>query len=125
MGTASAVKKILNERLMILLSLVTLPGAALEVLAEIQPPWALIVDVIDWSVVSAFVLEYSAKLKLAPSKRRFVLDRWNLLNLLIMLLALAGFATASPILYSAPLLRIVRATKLLTESGRSSAELGR
>lgn len=119
------VQKILNERLMILLSLATLPGALLELLAEIQPPWALIVDVIDWSVVSVFVLEYSARLKLAPSKLRFVLDGWNLLNLFIILLALAGFATASPILYSAPLLRIIRTTKLLTESGRSSAELTR
>lgn len=110
---------------MLLLSLVTLPGALFQLLAQIQPPWALIADTLDWGIVFVFVLEYSAKLKLAPSKQRFVLDGWNLMNMFIILLALTGFVTASPILFSAPLLRIIRGTKLLTESGRSSAELGR
>ena len=57
--------------------------------------------------------------------KRFAAGGWNLLNLFIIVLALAGFATASPIFYSAPALRIIRGTRLLTESGRSSAEQSR
>ena len=124
MDLAFTVQKVLNEKRMLLLSALTVPGALIQLLRLASPEQSLVIDVADWVVISIFGIEYVVKFYSAPSTSQYVTDRWNLLNLLIILLAIGGAVTSSPPLYSAPLLRLFRATRLLTESGRSSLELG-
>lgn len=108
---------------MLVLSALTVPGALIQLFRLANPEQSLVIDVADWVVISIFVIEYVVKLYSAQWRSQYVTDRWMLLNLLIILLALGGAVTSSPLLYSAPLLRLFRATRLFTESGRSSLEL--
>lgn len=120
---AATAAEILDEKLMILLSLVTLATAVIQLLQILGPAAVSFLDLIDWAIVGVFVIEYVSKLYLSDSRGGYARLPWNILNLLIILLALTGFLFNSPLLYSAPLLRIVRVTKLFTESGRSSHEI--
>ncbi len=65
---ASAVGGVLTERLMLLLSLITLPGTLFQLLVHFNPNEALVLDLVDWAVVSVFILEFVSKLFLAPSR---------------------------------------------------------
>jgi ion transport protein len=111
----------LTEKLMVFLSLVTLPGTLYQLLGLATPAEATAFDLLDWGVVSIFAVEYVSKLYLAVNRTTFAKSPWNVLNLSIVLLAFTGFLAATPILYSAPLLRVVRTAKLLTESEHATS----
>lgn len=108
---------------MLALSVLTIPGAILQLIGGLTVGETVALDLLDWCVVSVFLLEYVLKLYCAADRTNYAGRGWNLLNLGVILLAFAGALTSTPLLYSAPLLRLFRATKLFAESGRSSVEL--
>ncbi len=100
---------------MLLFSFITLPGTLFQLLVRVNPTEALVLELVDWAVISAFILEYVSEFYLATSRSGYAKSPWNVLNLFIILLAFGGALAASPILYSAPLLRTIRVTKLFAE----------
>jgi hypothetical protein len=108
---------------MLVLSLATLPGGVAQILFRLDPIQALVIDLFDWIVISIFAVEYAVGLNATPSKARFVLASSSVLTLGIIALALLGAVFSFPLLYSLPLLRLLRALKVFDEAGRSSAEL--
>ncbi len=118
----SAKEGLLEEWIIIVLSLATLPGLVLQVLVNLPANIALAFDTFDLAVVFVFAADYAVRFRRAPSKRDFVVSVWSLLDLAIILFVAAGFIFTLPLLYSAPLLRTLRVARLVTESGRSSEE---
>ncbi len=112
----------MEERIIIVLSLATLPGLIIQVLVDLPANIALAFDTFDLAVVFVFAADYAVRFRRAPSKGDFVVSVWSLLDLAIILFVVAGFIFTLPLLYSAPLLRTLRVAKLVTESGRSSEE---
>ncbi len=114
---------LIEDKIIIVLSLATLPGLVLQILVELPTRIAWAFDAFDLAVVFVFAVDYAVRFYNAPSKRAFIISVWSLLDLAIIFFVIAGFLFSLPLLYSAPLLRTLRVAKLVTESGRSSEEI--
>ena len=71
-------------------------------------------DAAEWLIIGLFALEYAANFALSQDRRKFVLDPWRLLDLLIIVVALLSLLPAvSEAVRSTPALRILRLIRVL------------
>ncbi len=116
-----AVAAFFSDDLMVLLALLLIPATLFPILFTFSPFTQTILAAVNYFVIAMFAAEYACKLAAAERKREFVLDPWHLLDLLIIVLALLDFV---PIIpgggRAAPLLRLVRLTRVFAVAGRAA-----
>jgi Mg2+ and Co2+ transporter CorA len=116
------VESILSEKFMIFLSLLTIPLIVLPFVIRFSPPVLYFFRVCGLSIVSLFVLEYSAKLYLASDRWSHFKSPWHLLDLAIIVAPFLQYAIwlAIDIPASLPLLlRLLRIPRVFMVGGRA------
>lgn len=79
---------------------------------------------VEYFIICLFALEYLAALSLAPERLRFVRNRWRVLDLLIIVVALFALLPAGPnLLRNSPVLRLLRLGRLALLGTRSGLAL--
>lgn len=115
------VYRILSDGLMIFLGLVMAPIVILPLLFALPGPVVEFFNLADTLIIAIFVLEYFLKLGLAEDPVSHFLDRWHLLDLVIITLpALEVLPVAgSTLARSSPALRLLRVVRVAAAGGRS------
>lgn len=108
---------------MVALSLGSLAGGLVQILVMLSEPQLLAIDLFDWFVIAILTIEFARGLVASHSRGGYLKSFPALLVLSIISLASLGAVFSLPILFSAPLLRLVRLLKFSGEAGRSSTEL--
>ncbi len=115
------VDDVFNEDLMTLLAFLIIPTVVFPYLFTFSPAMLDLFEAVNYLIIAAFVAEYALRLFVAGDRRAFVADKWHVLDLAIIVLALAEFlpfVTASAGRAS-PLLRLLRALRAVTAAGRT------
>jgi len=116
-----AVYAFFSDDLMVLLALLLIPATVFPIFFAFSAFTRTILVALNYFVIFMFTAEYVCKLAAAERKREFVLDPWHLLDLFIILLALLDFV---PIIpgggRAAPLLRLIRLTRVFAVAGRAA-----
>jgi len=113
---------VLSDDLMILLGLMMAPIVIIPLLVPSLPePVAGFFNIVDTAIITIFVLEYILKLGLAQDPVSHFLDRWHLLDLLIITLPILELVpvAGSTLARSSPTLRILRLVRVAAAGGRS------
>ncbi len=116
-----AVYAFFSDDLMVLLALLLIPATVFPLLFTFSAFTRTILTAVNYFVIFMFTAEYAGKLAVAERRREFILDPWHLLDLFIILLALLDFV---PIIpgggRAAPLLRLIRLTRVFAVAGRAA-----
>lgn len=113
---------LLPDGLMIFLGLVMAPIVILPLLFPTLPgPLAEFLNTADTVIIAVFVLEYFLKLGLAEDPASHFLDRWHLLDLVIITLPVLEVVpvAGSTLARSSPALRLLRVVRVAAAGGRS------
>jgi Mg2+ and Co2+ transporter CorA len=115
------VNNIFNEDLMTLLAFLIIPSVILPYLLTFSEFTLSLFEALNYLIIAAFVAEYVLKLYVADSRRKFVLGPWQVLDLLIIALALAEFLpfVATSAGRASPLLRLLRLLRAFAAAGRT------
>ena len=114
----------IDERVTVPLSAGSFAGGLALLLLALSENERLAIELFDWAVIAIFVYEYATGLRFSSSKAAYIRSAANLLTLSIFLLAFLGLFVSSPILFSAPALRLLRSARVVTEATRSASEIG-
>ena len=116
--------KFLNEALLGFLALLSLFLIFVPAVFELTPAGAQWIAALEFGIVAAFAVEYISAFVLAADKTRFVLNRWRVIDLLIISGALVAFFPATPdFLRNSPALRLLRLGRLALLGTRSGLAL--
>ena len=116
------VSLLLPDGLMIFLGLLMAPIVIIPLLTQSLPqPVVGFFNIADTTIIAIFVLEYVLKLVLAEDPAAHFLDRWHLLDLVIITLPFleAVPIAGSTIARSSPTLRLLRVVRVAAAGGRS------
>ncbi|PKL56731.1 MAG: hypothetical protein CVV35_03420 [Methanomicrobiales archaeon HGW-Methanomicrobiales-6] len=116
------VYRILSDGLMIFLGLVMAPIVIIPLLLPALPqPVVEFLNMADTTIIAIFVLEYVLKLALAEDPVSHFLDRWHLLDLVIITLPVLEVVpvAGSTLARSSPTLRLLRVVRVAAAGGRS------
>ncbi|KLK88361.1 hypothetical protein SZ63_04865 [Methanoculleus sediminis] len=114
--------RILSDGLMIFLGLVMAPIVIIPIVVPTLPqPVVEFLDMADTTIIAIFVLEYVLKLALAEDPVSHFLDRWHLLDLVIITLPVLEVVpvAGSTLARSSPTLRLLRVVRVAAAGGRS------
>jgi Mg2+ and Co2+ transporter CorA len=113
---------IFNDELMIVLALLLVPIVGIPLLFPLSPVMAALFSLMNNVIIAAFIMEYFLKLFVADSAREFISDKWHVLDLAIILLALAEFLPVFSLAYgeASPMLRLLRVLRIFTAAGRTA-----
>lgn len=109
--------KIFNDDLMIALAVILAFVVVLpfQHFLRFSPAMEAIFENLYYPIIAAFIVEYVSKLYIAKSKRLFVTNPWQILNLFIIILALSDFSNLIPTIpylsnhqIDSPMLRLLR-----------------
>lgn len=115
------VNSVFNEDVMSLLAFLIIPTVIFPYLFTFSAWTLALFQAVNYLIIAAFVAEYLLKLYVSEARLKFLLDPWHLLDLLIILLALAELL---PFVdwtggRAAPLLRLLRVLRVFTAAGRT------
>jgi Mg2+ and Co2+ transporter CorA len=114
---------IFSDKFMIFLSAMVVPILLLPIAIGLPEPVLSFLDVLDWLVISLFIVEYLSKLYLAENRWQHFKSPWRILDLVIVVLPFVqifalGLSSAGS--YSL-LLRLIRLPRALVLGGRAVA----
>ncbi len=111
----------LSDGLMIFLAVLMAPIVLLPIVFDLPSSLIQLFSIADTAIILVFVLEYFLKLILAPDPLAHFLNRWHLLDLLIITLPLLELlpGTALWFLRSSPTLRLLRVARVIAVGGRT------
>ncbi len=115
------VNLILPDSLMIALAALMIPVILIPLLLDIHSSIAVTLRVIDYIILCVFIIEYLAKLILAPNILKHFLAPWHLLDLLILVIPFINFLpfiTHQLASYSRTL-RLLRIIRVVVVGGRT------
>ncbi|MFH1038431.1 MAG: CorA family divalent cation transporter [PVC group bacterium] len=111
---------VFSDDLMVLLALLLIPATLLPLIFTFSSFTITVFLAVNYFVIAMFVAEYVLKLWAADDRRRFFLNPWHLLDLVIVILALLDFVPDIPGGGRfAPLLRLIRLSRLFAVAGRT------
>lgn len=111
--------RLLDEPVMGLLALVALFVALAPAVFSLEPRAEAALDVLEWTILGVFALEYVVDLLLSRDRRAYVLSAWRLLDLLILAMPLLTLVLpAGEALRASPVLRLVRFARVLVFGAR-------
>src|SRR5919106_650083 len=95
-------------------------------LFDISPHVLRLFDEAEWLIVGVFAIEYAVNLVLAEEKKKHLLDPWRLVDLAIVLAAVASvLPQVTDVLRSSPVLRVVRLLRVILLGARASGSIAR
>jgi Mg2+ and Co2+ transporter CorA len=108
------IANLLTEPVMGFLALVALAAGLGPMVFTLSPAVEQACDAAGWIVVALFALEYVAQLAIAPDRRAFFYEPWRLLDVAIIVAALASLLPAvSDAARVGPALRVLRLFRVL------------
>jgi len=115
------IEEIFADDVMLVLAALLVPITVLPLIFSFSPTMEFLLDVANYAILAAFVLEYVLKLCVAPSPWDFVRDPWHILDLGIILLAGIDLLPFVPWKggRASPLLRLVRIARVFAVAGRA------
>jgi len=115
------VNQLLPEGLMIALAVIMIPVVLLPIFIDLPAAWITVFNFLDYAILAIFVIEYVAKTSLAPNVLKHVLNPWHLLDLFVILVAVANFLPffSNKIGRSSLLLRLLRIIRVVAVGGRT------
>jgi Mg2+ and Co2+ transporter CorA len=114
------VNLILPDGLMIVLAIVMIPLAIIPLFIDLPHSIAQAFHFADYTILGIFVIEYFLKLAAARDIRKYVLNPWHLLDLLVIVLPLFDFlALAGGFGRWSPILRLLRLARVAAVGGRA------
>ncbi len=115
------VEYVFNEDVMTLLAFLIIPAVIFPYLFQFSDFTLTLFEWLNYFIITAFVAEYVLKLFVAEDWRAFVQDVWHILDLAIIVLALAEFlpGVTTSAGRASPLLRLLRGLRVGTAAGRS------
>jgi Mg2+ and Co2+ transporter CorA len=118
------IPKFLNDAVLGFLALVSLFLLFAPSVFTLTPTTSAALAAAEQSIVALFAVEYVAGFILAANKQLFVLNRWRLLDALIIAAALIALFPAGPdFLRSSPVLRLLRLGRVALLGTRSGVAL--
>ncbi len=117
--------RVLNEATMGFLAIAALASALVPELFAVTPSTEGALLAADWVIIALFAAEYVVQLALAEQKRRFVLNPWRLLDLLIIAGPFVALASGASAARSTPALRILRLARVILFGARAGGALRR
>jgi Mg2+ and Co2+ transporter CorA len=119
-----AIERLLNDAVLGFLALVSLFLLFAPSVFALSPASAIALATAEQIIVLLFAVEYIAGFVLATSKRQFLLNRWRLLDALIIAAAIVPLFSAGPdFLRNSPVLRLLRLGRVALLGTRSSIAL--
>jgi Mg2+ and Co2+ transporter CorA len=119
-----AIEKLLNDGFLGFLALASLFLLFTPSVFMLTPAGANALAVAEHAIVALFAVEYLAGFAAAAHKREFVLNRWRLLDALIIVAGLVPLLPAGPeFLRSSPILRLARLGRVALLGTRSGLAL--
>lgn len=112
---------VFDDDVMTFLAVILIPIIAIPLLFPISPLLNTLFDTFNVIIILAFICEYFFKLGFSIDKRIFILKWEHILDLTIILLALAEFYpfVYTPVGRASPILRLLRVSRLFSSAGRS------
>lgn len=118
------IQKLLNDAVLGFLALVSLFLLFAPSVFPLTPIGSTALAAAEQTIVALFAVEYFAGFVAAANKRQFVLNRWRLLDALIIGAAFAAILPAGPeFLRSSPILRLLRLGRVALFGARSGIAL--
>jgi Mg2+ and Co2+ transporter CorA len=118
------VARLLNEAVMGFLAIAALSCALVPLLFSVSPAVHDWLDGAEWIIVALFAVEYGVNLSLAKDRRKFALDPWRVLDVVILV---APFASLLPFVgdavRSSPALRLLRLFRAIVFGARAGGRL--
>jgi hypothetical protein len=122
----SQLARLLTESVMGFFALAALALAFAPELFDISPRVLRVFDVVEWLIVGVFAIEYAVNLTLAEQKQQYVLNPWRLLDLGIVIAAMASaLPQVTDDLRSSPILRVLRLLRAILFGARASGSITR
>ena len=121
---AKLIVRLLNDAVLGFCALLSVFLLAADAVFPLSAAAIRALSCVDYGIVLAFALEYSAAWTLAEDKRRFMLDKWRIVDLLIIAAALVAFLPIAPdLLAHSPMFRLVRLGQVALLGTRSRIAL--
>ena len=118
------IEKVLNDAVLGFLALLSLFLLITPLVFSLSNTGLQVLLVIEYLIIALFALEYLAGFRLAKNKREFMLNRWRIIDALIIVLALITFFPIIPdLLRNSPALRLLRLGRVALLGTRSSVAL--
>lgn len=118
------IERTLNDAVLGFLALLSLFLLVAPFVFELSVAGEGTLFVVEYAIIGLFALEYGAAWTLAADKRGFVLDRWRIIDLLIIVAALIALLPLGPdVLRSSPVLRLLRLGRVALLGARSGLRL--
>jgi len=115
------VNLILPDGLMILLAVIMVPIVVIPLLIDLPRSIATFFTFADYTILGIFILRFILKASLAQDFRKYILNPWHILDLIIVILPLFDFLKlfASGIGRYSPLLRLLRISRAIAVGSRA------
>lgn len=118
------VDSIFSDRFMASLALLLVPIILLELLVKLSIAEYDFLEIIDWSIVAFFIIEYTSKLYLAENRWKHFTSPWHLLDLVIVVIPFVQFlpflglknAGSASLLF-----RLLRLPRVFAAAGRATS----
>jgi Mg2+ and Co2+ transporter CorA len=117
----NTVYRIFSDTLMIFLAVLLVPIVLLPLVVDLPEQVVDFLNIADTAIIGVFVIEYLVKLGLADDKVAHFLNRWHLLDLLIITLPLLEILPiqGAQLARTSPILRLLRVLRVVAVGGRS------
>lgn len=112
---------LLPDGLMVFLAIVLVPVIIIPFFVDLSQSILNLFQFIDYAILGIYILEYVLKTVLSQNIIKHILNPWHILDLLIILLPLAGLLpfTAAGLSKHSPLLRLLRIARVVAVGGRT------
>jgi Mg2+ and Co2+ transporter CorA len=115
------VNLLLPDGLMIVLAVIMIPVVLIPLLVDLPKSLSSSFVLADYTILGIFVIRFILKAALAKNFRKYILNPWHILDLIIVILPLIDFLQlfATGIGRYSPLLRLLRISRVVAVGGRA------
>ncbi len=118
------IKRYLNDAVLGLFALISLFLLVTPYVFQVSTFAQSAISVVEYAIVLMFAVEYFAGLAAAENKSQFVLDRWHIIDALIIASAIVAATPVVPdVLRHSPVLRLIRVGRFALLGARSTLAL--
>jgi Mg2+ and Co2+ transporter CorA len=114
-----AVARLLSEGLLGFLALLAMVLALAPLVFALSPVADQALELLQWTIVVLFAVDYVTHLALASDKRRYVVNPWRLLDLFTIVVPLLSLLPQAEAARSSPVLRLLRLVRVVSFGTRA------
>lgn len=117
---------LLGEAFLGFLAIISAALSLAPMLFPVTPSTSALFESLQWGIIGLFALEYVVALSFSPDKRSFLRNPWRILDLVTIFVPLITlFPEVSDMLRSAPVLRLIRLTRVIAMGVRATGVIVR